>query len=191
MKDRWEKHKITHRMYLVPEKKYYYGDSKRHCISQALGAYPDLGKNYHDRLAEIEKPEIDWAIDKGNDWEPDWYRFRMFLVHEQKYFYGDSKEDCVMKATRFFSAKRGSSNFYLSHYNIEFYAEKEWSINRGNGWEPDTYRYCMYLIADQMKYFGDTKYVCLYKAAAGGTRSDNIDYYEKMAEIEMEKKSGS
>ena len=147
-----------------------------------------LGKNYHEWLAEIENSEIEWAIGKGKGWEPDWYRFRMLLVHEQKYYYGDSKEDCAIEAARFLSRRRGHSNFYLSHYDIEFYAEKEWSINRGNGWEPDTYRYYMYLIVDQMKYFGDTKYVCLHKATAGRTRSDNMDYFERMAEIETEKK---
>ena len=115
-------------------------------------------------------------------------KFRMYLVNEKKYFYGDSKEECVMEAARLLSGRRGASNFYLIHYDIEFYAEKKWSTDRGNGWEPDTYRYCMYLPADQMRYFGDTKQICLYKAAAGRTRSDNIDYFERMAEIEAEKK---
>lgn len=186
--DGWKRHHIKYRMYLASEKKYYYGDSKRNCISQALDAHYDLGIYYHERLSEVENSEKEWAIDKGKGWKPDCYTYRMLLIPVKKYYYGDSKEDCVMEAARFLSGGRGNSNFYLSHYDIEFFTEKKWFINRGDGWKANTYRYCMYLISDQIEYFGDTKGICIYKAAAGRMRADNMDFFERMAEVDAEEK---
>lgn len=176
-------------MRLVHEQKNYYGASMEDCISEAATFRIKFDNmDLQECMDEIFDEPKEWAINLGDGWKRHHIKYRMYLASEKKYYYGDSKEDCVMEAARFLSGGRGNSKFYLSHYDIEFFTEKKWFINRGDGWKPDTYRYCMYLISDQIEYFGDTKNICIYKAAAGRMRADNMDLFERMAEVDAEEK---
>jgi hypothetical protein len=62
-------------------------------------------------------------------------KFRMYLISENKYYCGDTKDICIFKAT----ADRSRSD-NMDHYEREkkiMAEEKEWFFDKGNGWESE------------------------------------------------------
>ncbi len=168
-------------------KKSYEGGTMKECIYLATRdiTLRSDRMDYFEHEEEIAQCDVKWFTDYGNGWVSyDAPRYRMHLLSNNQYYYGDSVELCCHEAAREMGSGR---QYWANFYDIKF-SEVEWSVDAGDGWEPKLEKWRMYLPESSKYYHGKSKRRCINVAALARSKKDRSDFHEQLIQIEQEVK---